>query len=121
MIIQFFGEHTANRRRRWRKIYKDNRRQESVSSQTDIEHELVEEMGFLKRLAEQEDRMSRTSDLSLSFAGFVTFWLVGAAAYHAIEGWTFGDSVYFCYVTFFTIGFVSVQPSSFRLSTYDNG
>lgn len=112
MIVQFFSEHATERRRIWRKIYEDKRRNEGACVQADRKHDLVEEMGFLQRLAEQEDKMSRTYDLVLSLLGFVTFWMVGAAAYQAIEGWTFGNSVYYCYVTFFTIGFVSVSKLS---------
>lgn len=113
MIVQFFSEHATERRREWRRIYEEKRRQEGRSTHAESKQELVEEMGFLKRLAEQEDRMSRTYDLTLSLLGFVTFWMAGAAAYHAIEGWSFGESVYYCYITFFTIGFVGF-PDSFE-------
>lgn len=112
MIVQFFSEHATERRQGWREIYENKRKHDNGSNETDVDQELVKEMSFLKHLAEQEERMSRTYDLSLSLLGFVSFWMFGAAAYHAIEGWTFGDSVYYCYITFFTIGFVSIHVMS---------
>lgn len=106
MIVQFFGQQTEARRNKWRQIYELKREQEATGL-VEVDEELVEEISFLKRISEQEDRLSRTYDLFLSLFGFVTFWMLGAVVYHAIEGWTFGNSVYYCYVTFFTIGFVS--------------
>lgn len=106
MIVQFFGQQTEARRDKWRQIYELKRQQEATGL-VEVNDELVEEISFLKRISEQEDRLSRTYDLFLSLFGFVTFWMLGAVVYHAIEGWSFGNSVYYCYVTFFTIGFVS--------------
>lgn len=107
MIVQFFGAQTVARRDNWRRIYELKREQDNTGP-FDVDQELVEEINLLKRISEQEDRLSRTYDLILSLFGFVSFWLLGAVVYHAIEGWSFGNSVYYCYVTFFTIGFVSV-------------
>lgn len=108
MIVQFFSETAFERRQEWRKIYEDRRQNEAISADTGVDEELVKEMDFLTHLAEQEEKLSRTYDLSLSLLGFISFWMIGACVYRAIEGWSFGDSVYYCYITFFTIGFVGL-------------
>lgn len=117
MIVQFFSQQTEARRTKWRQIYELKREQEATGI-FNADEELVEEINFLKRLADQEDRLSRVYDLTLSLLGFVSFWMIGAAAYEAIEGWSFGNSVYYCYVTFFTIGFVSASHSIDRLASF---
>ncbi|KAK9897619.1 voltage-gated potassium channel [Cystobasidium minutum MCA 4210] len=111
MIVQFFSQQTEARRTKWRQIYELKREQEATGI-FNADEELVEEINFLKRLADQEDRLSRVYDLTLSLLGFVSFWMIGAAAYEAIEGWSFGNSVYYCYVTFFTIGFGDFSPTT---------
>lgn len=116
MIVQFFGELASARRQSWRQMYERKRQQDVTSISADIDSELVDEISFLKHLADQEERMSRAYDLALSLLGFVTFWMVGATAYHLIEGWSFGNSVYYCYITFFTIGFVSALRILYRAS-----
>ena len=34
------------------------------------------------------------------------FWLVGAAIFSQLEGWTYFDGLYFCMIFFLTIGYV---------------
>lgn len=43
---------------------------------------------------------------------FIIFWLLGALAYHLLEGWTFFDSVYFCFLCLLTIGYGVPSPTS---------
>jgi potassium channel subfamily K len=107
MIVRFFSDNASARRLKWRELYEHKREQE-FKEDLNLDDELVEEMEFLKRLVDQEERISRFYDLGLSLFGFISFWMLGAVVYRAIEGWSFGDAVYYCYVTFFTIGFVSL-------------
>lgn len=110
MIVQYFGQHAKERRQQWRQLYEDQRQQD-YSEDSELHKELIDEIEFLRRLVKQEESLSRLTDLALSLGGFIAFWVLGAIVYHAIEGWSWGNAMYFCYVTFFTIGFVSSQCS----------
>ncbi|OAX37519.1 voltage-gated potassium channel [Rhizopogon vinicolor AM-OR11-026] len=43
---------------------------------------------------------------------FVVFWVVGAAIFSKTEGWSYGTSIYFCYVAFTTIGYGDLSPTT---------
>ncbi|KAG1741433.1 uncharacterized protein EDB91DRAFT_1237119 [Suillus paluster] len=47
---------------------------------------------------------------SFSWALFVVFWMVGAAIFSKTEGWSYGSSIYFCFVAFTTIGYGDLAP-----------
>ena len=42
----------------------------------------------------------------------IFFWLVPAAALSKLEEWTFSDSIYYCFVSFTTIGLGDYVPGS---------
>lgn len=41
---------------------------------------------------------------------FVVFWLVGSAIFSLTEGWSYGSSIYFCFIAFTTIGYGDPAP-----------
>ncbi|OJA20014.1 hypothetical protein AZE42_05864 [Rhizopogon vesiculosus] len=43
---------------------------------------------------------------------FVVFWVVGAVIFSKTEGWSYGTSIYFCYVAFTTIGYGDLSPTT---------
>ncbi|RLV91988.1 Outward-rectifier potassium channel TOK1 [Spathaspora sp. JA1] len=43
---------------------------------------------------------------------FIGFWLIGAVAFHAIEGWSYFNSVYFCFLCLLTIGYGDFAPKT---------
>ncbi|KAG0707998.1 hypothetical protein DFH29DRAFT_561772 [Suillus ampliporus] len=47
---------------------------------------------------------------SFAWTLFVVFWMVGAAIFSRTEGWSYGLSVYFCFVAFTTIGYGDPAP-----------
>ncbi|KAG2135336.1 hypothetical protein DEU56DRAFT_807679 [Suillus clintonianus] len=47
---------------------------------------------------------------SLAWTLFVVFWLVGSAIFSQTEGWSYGTSIYFCFVAFTTIGYGDPAP-----------
>jgi hypothetical protein len=59
--------------------------------------------------------MSQLVDLVWSAVALFVFWVAGAAMFHAIEGWSFGDAVYAMVILTLTIG-QSLAASSSRLS-----
>ena len=74
--------------------------------------ELIAEMDFLRQLVMQENAASRLYDLILSLLAFSAFWCVGAVVFSKTEGWTYGDSLYFSYVFFLTVGYGDLSPAS---------
>ena len=50
---------------------------------------------------------------SVSSSLFVFFWVVGGIVFKYTEGWAWLESFFFCYVTFTTIGYGNVVPTSF--------
>ncbi|KAH0834750.1 hypothetical protein J3R83DRAFT_10328 [Lanmaoa asiatica] len=48
----------------------------------------------------------------LSWGWFLIFWMGGAAIFKATEGWTYGLSVYFCFIAFSTIGYGDLAPTT---------
>ncbi|EGW30690.1 uncharacterized protein SPAPADRAFT_155809 [Spathaspora passalidarum NRRL Y-27907] len=50
--------------------------------------------------------------LLITMIVFMGFWLVGAAVFHAIEGWSYFNSVYFCFLCLLTIGYGDFAPKT---------
>ncbi|CAE6511710.1 unnamed protein product [Rhizoctonia solani] len=73
---------------------------------------LQREIAFLSELHQQQGWRERGIDLSESLAGFLIFWFVGAAIFSAVESWSYGDGLYFCYVFFLSIGYGDFAPVS---------
>ncbi|KAG2340994.1 voltage-gated potassium channel [Suillus weaverae] len=47
---------------------------------------------------------------SFAWTLFVVFWLVGSAIFSQTEGWSYGSSIYFCFIAFTTIGYGDPAP-----------
>lgn len=71
---------------------------------------LQAEIQRLKRQGQAEEDMTELAELFFSACALVTFWLLGALIYHFMEGWSYGNSLYFNYVFLFTIGFGDYYP-----------
>ncbi|KNZ81641.1 Outward-rectifier potassium channel TOK1 [Termitomyces sp. J132] len=41
---------------------------------------------------------------------FLVFWFVGSAIFRTTENWTFGEAMYFCFISFTTIGYGDLTP-----------
>ena len=52
----------------------------------------------------KEERKEFTTKLVVAWTLFFTFWMIGAAIFMKTENWSFGKSLYFCWVSFSTIG-----------------
>ena len=53
-------------------------------------------------------------------AGMILFIFLPALVYNAVEPWSYGEAVYFCFVTLTTVGFGDIVPAkdTGRLETY---
>ncbi|KIJ63107.1 hypothetical protein HYDPIDRAFT_29796 [Hydnomerulius pinastri MD-312] len=43
---------------------------------------------------------------------FIIFWMVGSAIFMQTEGWSYGMSMYFCFIAFTTIGYGDLSPTT---------
>jgi hypothetical protein len=48
--------------------------------------------------------------LLIGVVGFGLFVLIPSYLFHLIEGWTYGEAVYYCFITLFTVGFGDFIP-----------
>ncbi|RCK59376.1 Outward-rectifier potassium channel TOK1 [Candida viswanathii] len=48
--------------------------------------------------------------LGITVAVFLIFWLVGAAIFQQVEGWSYFNSMYFCFLCLITIGYGDYAP-----------
>ncbi|KAH7922910.1 voltage-gated potassium channel [Leucogyrophana mollusca] len=46
----------------------------------------------------------------MAWSLFIVFWTVGSAIFMQTEGWTYGVSLYFCFIAFTTIGYGDYAP-----------
>ncbi|GAA5967668.1 hypothetical protein JCM11641_005728 [Rhodosporidiobolus odoratus] len=60
----------------------------------------------------RERRQEFRSEVVISLSSFVVFWLVGAAAFSALEGWTYWIGVWFSFVAFSSIGYGDYSPQT---------
>ncbi|CUA74245.1 Outward-rectifier potassium channel TOK1 [Rhizoctonia solani] len=109
MIVSFFNknqhEHKARARVEREKAWQ-------LSHMKTDSPSLQREIAFLSELHQRQGWRERGIDLTESLAGFLIFWFVGAAIFSAVESWSYGDGLYFCYVFFLSIGYGDFAPAS---------
>lgn len=67
----------------------------------------------LMRLIRKRARIHQLNmSLFLSLMTFIAFWLVGGAVFHCVEGWTYFNAIYFCFLCLITIGYGDFHPQS---------
>ncbi|KAG8687368.1 hypothetical protein FRC11_007353 [Ceratobasidium sp. 423] len=66
----------------------------------------------LKDRLESEEKKEFAVKLGVAWSLFVAFWLTGSGVFVATEGWTFGESLFFCYCTFSTVGYGDFAPKT---------
>ncbi|VDB92444.1 unnamed protein product [Peniophora sp. CBMAI 1063] len=62
------------------------------------------------RALEIDERRSLYVKLAVAWTSFIIFWMVGSLIFWHVEGWPYGDAMYFCFVTFTTVGYGDVTP-----------
>ncbi|KZS97353.1 voltage-gated potassium channel [Sistotremastrum niveocremeum HHB9708] len=50
--------------------------------------------------------------LGVAWSLFITFWLIGGLIFKETEKWGYGTSLYFCFITFSTIGYGDFYPQT---------
>jgi len=69
---------------------------------------LKKDLEDLKKLRRQDWR----SKIVISLLGFLVFWGVGSVAYTQLENWSYGNSIWFSYVAFTTVGYGDLYPQT---------
>ncbi|KAF9446440.1 voltage-gated potassium channel [Macrolepiota fuliginosa MF-IS2] len=59
---------------------------------------------------EQMERRLFAIRVAIALSLFFTFWLVGSAIFTATEKWSYSLSLYFCFITFSTVGYGDPVP-----------
>ncbi|CAE6459001.1 hypothetical protein ACGC1H_002100 [Rhizoctonia solani] len=66
----------------------------------------------LKDRLESDEKKEFAVKLGVACSLFVAFWLIGSGVFVATEGWTFGESMFFCFCTFSTVGYGDFAPKT---------
>ncbi|KAJ1302364.1 hypothetical protein OPQ81_001178 [Rhizoctonia solani] len=66
----------------------------------------------LKERLEGEEKKEFAVKLGVAWSLFVAFWLIGSGVFVTTEKWTFGESMFFCYCTFTTVGYGDFAPKT---------
>uniref|UniRef100_A0A0W0EZV0 Potassium channel domain-containing protein n=1 Tax=Moniliophthora roreri TaxID=221103 RepID=A0A0W0EZV0_MONRR len=61
---------------------------------------------------EDEERKDFWAKFSVAWMLFIIFWMIGSGIFTATEGWTFGQAMYFCFISFTTIGYGDFSPKT---------
>jgi potassium channel subfamily K len=72
------------------------------------------EIRRVQKQVQSEADADELAEFIYSICTLLVFWLISALMYHYMEGWTYGDSLYFSYIFFLT-----VSVSFFHLSYRD--
>ena len=108
-------EHEANRRRRPIRDGisamtrdRDPRREELISELT-----LTDELAKLREIDFKRERNDNLRSMLSGLFIFVAFWTLGGMIFQFVEDWSYGDALYFCYITFLTVGFGDFEVTAY--------
>lgn len=90
----------------------EKRRAKELQSIEDNAQKITSEEAYDKIRAIRRSAKMRQLNLSLLFTlgNFMVFWLVGALVFLYVEGWTYFNGVYFCFLCLITIGYGDYVP-----------
>ncbi|KAI0316077.1 hypothetical protein OF83DRAFT_1173241 [Amylostereum chailletii] len=61
---------------------------------------------------EMDERRSLYIKLGMAWSLFFVFWMIGSVIFSQTEGWTYGEAMYFCFITFTTVGYGDYSPAT---------
>ncbi|KIO33726.1 hypothetical protein M407DRAFT_17341 [Tulasnella calospora MUT 4182] len=86
---------------------------ELAMSADDPDKDQGETYADFRRRIHKEERREFITKLIVAWTFFILFWITGAGIFMATEAeWTFGRSLYFCWMSFSTIGYGEIVPKS---------
>lgn len=108
-IIDFFTERSLD----IVKATKMHLERERVRKEMTMDYvDLKEEIHLLEQQQKAEDNRAEMLSLSYSMMSFCVLWFIGALIFSQMEGWTYGNGLYFNYVFFLTLGFGDYAPTT---------
>ncbi|TFY80973.1 hypothetical protein EWM64_g3038 [Hericium alpestre] len=69
-------------------------------------------MEAMMKAMEKEERFELYTKLFIAWSVFFVFWLIGAVIFSNTENWTYASALYFCFITFTTIGYGDLAPET---------
>ncbi|KAF8651587.1 hypothetical protein AX16_004703 [Volvariella volvacea WC 439] len=63
-----------------------------------------------RETVEREEKHAFYTRFAFAWVLFIVFWMVGSAIFMKTEKWTFGIAMYFCFISFTTIGYGDFSP-----------
>ncbi|OQE44449.1 hypothetical protein PENCOP_c002G06697 [Penicillium coprophilum] len=66
----------------------------------------------MRRIQSDTLRFRRWTNLIISVVAFGIVWSCGAVVFWKLEGWTYFESLYFCFISLLTIGYGDFTPQS---------
>ncbi|CDZ97209.1 Tandem pore domain K channel [Phaffia rhodozyma] len=112
IILNYLADRTQTRKLKWRAQKTLLKTQSQASKRSSDHWDLHDEILYLEDVHSLEEALSQSYDLIVSFLSFLSFWLLGSVVFKYTEGWSYGNAVYFSYVTFLTMGFGDYSPAS---------
>lgn len=91
--MQYFSNKRDQRRTLWREKYEKTFQVEA--KRRNPHATLREEIQLIDEIARREELVTQVWDLIWSLGSLAIFWVVGAACFQAMEGWTFWTALYF--------------------------
>lgn len=108
-IIDFFSQRSLDLVQATKlHVERERRRKEMTHDYIDLNQEIQ----LFEAQQKAEDNKEEMISLCYSLISFFTLWLIGALIFSKMEGWTYGDGLYFNYIFFLTIGFGDYEPTS---------
>ncbi|RSH94166.1 hypothetical protein EHS25_003969 [Saitozyma podzolica] len=101
VIFSFIQGRAEARRDKWRKRYEGAMHAEA--NRLRPTGSLMQEMALIEEINKREETMSQLVDLVWSAVALFVFWVAGAAMFHGIQGWSFGNAVYAVVILTLTI------------------
>ncbi|KAJ7154605.1 hypothetical protein C8R46DRAFT_1117876 [Mycena filopes] len=85
----------------------------SPSSRTDLKKKsLTLQYDAFRAGMEKEENKAAYARLVVVWILFIMFWMVGSVIFMKTEQWSFGVSLYFCFIAFTTIGYGDYSPQT---------
>ncbi|KAI0945627.1 hypothetical protein AcW1_001803 [Taiwanofungus camphoratus] len=66
----------------------------------------------LKAEMANEEKKAYYAKLTIAWTLFLVFWFVGSGIFSATEGWSYGIALYFCFISFTTVGYGDYAPET---------